>query len=130
LAKTKADHQQIAGKLMQIQPSWNVLRQTQLWESQNVLWLDVLKELSEVLPMNTDLVVTQMSLATGPINNNPRLAGMISMTGMVRDPSILLKLQQDLQSSGRYVMQYPSPSPNSAGGGYPWLFRTSIYRLR
>jgi len=130
LAEVKTEHQQVADALQQLQPSWNVQRQTYFWESQNVVWLDVLKELSEVLPNSTDLVVAQMTFTTGPINNNPRFAGTITLTGMVRDPSVLQKLQSDLQLSGRYLVLNPTPSPNPAGGGYPWLFRTTIYRLR
>ena len=130
LAAVKAEHQQVADALRQLQQGYVVLKQTQLWESQNVLWIDVLKELSEVLPSNTDLVVAQMTFATGSINNNPRLAGAITLEGMVRDPEVLRKLQNDLQLSKRYAMENPSPRPNPAGGGYPWLFRTVIYRLR
>ena len=130
LAEVKTEHQQVADALLQLQPSWNVQRQTYFWESQNVVWLDVLKELSEVLPNSTDLVVAQMTLTTGTTNNNPRYSSTITLTGMVRDPSVLQKLQSDLQLSGRYWVQNPAPSPNPAGGGYPWLFRTTIYRLR
>ena len=130
LEEIKEKHQQVDGELRHIMPAYGVLQYAQYWEAQNVVWLDVLKDLSEVLPSNTDLVVAQMTMATGPINNNPRFAGSITLSGMVRDPSVLQKLQYDLQSSRRYLVQQPSPAPNPAGGGYPWLFRTTIYRLR
>ena len=129
LAETKETYQKVAAELSQLGPSYNVLWQTQIWEYQNVVWLDVLKDLSEVLPSDTDLVVTQMELKTGP-SNNPRIAGSIVLSGRVRDPSVLMKLQNDLQSTGRYLAQYQTPSQNPAGGGYPWAFRTTIYRLR
>jgi hypothetical protein len=64
------------------------------------------------------------------LENNPRFSGLIQMNGMMREPSVLLKLQTDLQRQGLYLMQFPAPSANPAGGGYPWLFRISIYRLR
>jgi len=130
LAAVKAEHQQVAAELQQVMPSWNVLRQTYYWETQNVVWLDVLKDLSEVLPGDTDLVVAQMTLTTGPVANYPRSAGTITLYGMVRDPSVLRDLQNKLHSSGRYLMQFQTPEPNPAGGGYPWLFRTTIHRLR
>ena len=125
----KEEHAKVAAELQTQMPGWNVLRRTQIWESQNVVWLDVLKDLSEVLPSDTDLVVAQMTLTTG-VPNNPRTTGSIALTGMVRDPAVLMKLQSDLQSSGRYLVQHQSPSQNPAGGGYPWLFRTTIYRVR
>ncbi|GHT23019.1 hypothetical protein FACS189419_06390 [Planctomycetales bacterium] len=129
LAEIKKEHQNVAGELQAIQPGWNVLRQTQIWESQNVLWLDVLKELSEKLPGGTDLVVSQMTFSAGPAGANQRIRGTITMSGMVRDPSVLLKLQNDLRLTGQYFMQNPAPVPNPAGGGYPWLFKASVYRF-
>jgi len=130
LEQVKAEHQQVSNELQQLTPSWRVLGQTQFWESQNVIWLDVLKDLSEVLPGNTDLVVEQMTFRTGPIDNNPRSAGTIELYGFVRDPSVLQDLQGRLHSSGRYWMLFQAPAPNPAGGGYPWQFRTTIHRLR
>ena len=129
LAETKETHGKVAAELIQLRPSYNVLWQTQIWEYQNVVWLDVLKDLSEVLPSDTDLVVDQMELRTGP-SNNPRVAGSILLSGMVRDPSVLMKLRSDLQSTNQYLVLYQTPSQNPAGGGYPWTFRTTIYRLR
>jgi hypothetical protein len=130
LDKTKSEHQRLADEIQQLAPSYYTLGQTYTWETQNVLWLDVLKDLSDVLPGNTDIVIVQMTFTTGPVNNNPRLAGSIFLTGMVRDPSVLLKLQNDLQASKRYAMQYQTPRQNPAGGGYPWIFQCTIYRLQ
>lgn len=129
LAAVTEEYQKVTAEYNQLYPGWNVLQQTQVWESQNVVWLDILKDLSEVLPSSTDLVVAQMTL-TGPVSNDPRFAGSISLSGMVRDPSVLMKLQNDLHTSGRYWYQHQAPKPNPAGGGYPWLFSTTIYRLR
>jgi hypothetical protein len=129
LAEVQKEHQSVAGGLQMIQPGWNVLRQTQIWESQNVLWLDVLKDLSQILPGGTDLVVLQMSFAAGQANN-PQIKGVITLSGMVRDPQVLRKLQSDLQATQRYRMQSPVPAANPAGGGYPWLFKAAVYRMR
>ena len=128
LAKVKAEREKVAAEVQEIYPRWNVLNQTRIWESQNVPWLDELRNLSLLMPNEQDLVVTQMSFVTGPINNNPRMRSMVRMNGMVRDPSVLQKLQNDLKTRG-YAMQNPNPSINPAGGGYPWLFQTSIYRM-
>jgi hypothetical protein len=128
LVRVKDEHQKVADQLRQIQPGFNVLRQARNWDGQNVVWLDELKELSLVLPDERDLVVTQMSFSI--LENNARFSGLIQMNGMVREPSVLLKLQTDLHRQGVYMMQFPAPSANPAGGGYPWLFRISIYRLR
>lgn len=132
LADIKEEHKKVAGKIQELQPSYQTLWYTLDWELRNVLWLNVLKDLSTILPGNTDLVVDQMTFTTGAVNNVPRSTGSIMLTGMVRDTSVLIKLQNDLNSSGRYYMLYPAPTPNPASGGsggYPWLFRTTIYRL-
>ena len=133
LEEIKAKHQQVSAEWGQVSPRYTVLQHARNWEAQNVVWLDVLKDLSEVLPSDTDLVVTQMTMSTGPVRVNQQITatGSISLTGMVRDPSVLQKLQSDLQTSAsrRYLVQHPTTNPNPAGGGYPWLFRTTIYRL-
>ncbi|MDR1268918.1 MAG: hypothetical protein LBK82_05285 [Planctomycetaceae bacterium] len=128
LVRVKEEHQKITAQLQQIQPGFNVLRQARNWDTQGVVWLDELRELSLVLPNEQDLVVSQMSFSI--LENNARFSGIIQMNGIVRDPSVLMKLQTDLQGRGIYLVQFPAPSVNPAGGGYPWLFRISIYRLR
>jgi hypothetical protein len=130
LETTKAEHQQVAAKYNALLPSYSVLWQTQAWENQNVIWLDVLKDLSEVLPGKTDLVVSHMTFTTGPIANYPQSAGTIDLYGMVREPAVLQTLQSQLHASGRYLMLFQAPSSYPAGGGYPWRFRTTIHRLR
>ena|GEM_PF-1978881 len=129
LDRLKAQHQSVVNEIQQQMPVWHILSHTQFWETQNVIWLDVFKDLSEVLPSHTDLVVSQMSMS-GPISTDSRFAASISFSGMVREPSVLQRLQSDLQSSGRYWVEHQPPRPNPAGGGYPWLFRTTVYRLR
>jgi len=130
LETIKATHQQVATEINELTPGWNVLAQTWNWEAQNVVWLDVLKDLSYVLPSGTDLVVEQMTLTTGQTNNVRGATGSIALSGIVRDPAILMKLMGDLHSSGRYLMQVPRTWPNPAGGGYPVRFSTTIYPVR
>ena len=132
LAVIKEDYQKVAADINDLTPRFSMLQQTQSWEYQNVIWLDVLKDLSEVLPGNTDLVVTHMTFTTGPVTNlgNRQSVGTITLYGMVRDPSVLRNLQSKLHASGRYLMQFQAPQENPAGGGYPWRFRTTIHRLR
>ena len=131
VAALREDYQKVADNINYVAPSYNMLSQTQSWENQNVIWLDVLKDLSEVLPGNTDLVVAHMTFTTGPVMNvgNRYSVGTITLYGMVRDPSVLRDLQGKLNTSGRYLMQFQAPQENPAGGGYPYLFRTTVHRL-
>jgi len=132
LDAVKEEHQRVATKIMELTPTMIVLRGTVAFESQNVVWLDVLKDLSEVLPGDTDLVVTQMEFRTGPVVmvGGRRSVGTITLYGVVRDLSVLRELQYKLDSSGRYRMVLPTPRPNPAGGGYSLSFNTTIYLLR
>ena len=132
LAAIKEEREKIIAEENSLTPSFNMLWQTQAWEYQNVVWLDVLKDLSDVLPGNTDLVVTHMTFTTGPVSvvGNRQSVGTITLYGMVHDPSVLRDLQGKLHASGRYLMQFQTPQPNPAGGGYQWLFNTKIHRLR
>ncbi|MDR0327803.1 MAG: hypothetical protein LBI05_05860 [Planctomycetaceae bacterium] len=129
LASVKEEYQQVDTELTQLTQSWNVLVQTWTWESQNVVWLDVLRDLSTVMPSSTDLVVDKMTLMTGQ-PNNAQATGTITLSGMVREPAVLVKLQSDLNASQRYGMLPPVYSSNPAGGGYPWHFQATVYRWR
>lgn len=128
LARLEKEYAEIAAQYQQVQPIWQVLRQTRNWDGQGVVWLDELRELSVVLPGEQDLVASRIAFV--PMENDPRYTGMIQLGGMVRDPTVLLTLQRNLQAKGVYQMRYPAPVANPAGGGYPWLFQTSILRLR
>ena len=127
VATLEEEDKQVTGKFQQLQPIWNVLRNTQLWDTQGTIWLDELRELSIVLPTEQELVVTQMSFA---VSTNPRSTGQILLNGMVRDPAVLYTFQNQLKAKGIYLMADPKPTQNPAGGGYPWLFRTTIWRIK
>ncbi len=127
LAKLEAEHKETATQLQQTQSIWTVLNEAHKFDTQGANWLDELRELSVALPTEKDLVVTQMAFA---VANDRRFTGSLQLSGMVRDPSVLMTLQNNLRAKGLYLMYYPQPSPNPAGGGYPWLFRTTIWRIK
>ena len=127
VATLKQEDQEVTIQFQQLQPIWFVLSQTRNWDTQGAIWLDELRELSVVLPTEQELVVTQMSFA---VSTNPRFSGSIQLNGMVRDTSVLLTLQNHLRAKGVYLMSDPRPTRNPAGGGYPWLFRTTIQRIK
>lgn len=132
LAALKKEYTETSQVYQQTRPIWYVLSQTAAWDAQGVVWLDEFRELSAALPGERDLVVSQISFTTGPVGNDPRFpaSGTIQLSGMVRDPAVLYTLQKTLNSTGKYMMRNPTTGANPAGGGYPWIFRTSIVRLR
>ncbi|GHT36830.1 hypothetical protein FACS189427_09040 [Planctomycetales bacterium] len=128
LAKLQEEYKETAAQYKQIQPIFNVLRQTQYWDSQNVAWLDELRALSVSLPAEQDLVISQMTFTAG--SSNPKIAGTIQLNGLVRDPSVLWTFQRSINSGGFYQMRNPQISRNPAGGGYPYLFQTVITKIK
>ena len=127
VAVLEQEDQEVTLRFQQLQPIWFVLSQTQAWDTQGAIWLDELRELSVVLPTPQELVVSQMSFA---VSTDRRFTGQIQLSGMVRDPVVLYTLQNNLRAKGAYLMADPKPTQNPAGGGYPWLFRTTIWRIR
>lgn len=125
LADLQAEYEEVAMQYNQLQPIWNVLRNTQYWDAQGVAWLDELRALSVSLPTEQDLVVSQLSFSLAGAG---RTSGTIQLNGQVRDPAVLWDFQKRLHSAGAYQMRNPDIARNPAGGGYPYLFRTSITR--
>ncbi|MCL2742900.1 MAG: hypothetical protein FWE67_03520 [Planctomycetaceae bacterium] len=124
LADLQKEYKKTVEQYRQIQPIYNVLRQTQNWDSQNVVWLNELWALSASLPGEQDLMISQMTFTAG--SSNPR----IQLNGMVRDPSVLRTFQTGLNASGHYQMRNPQITRNPAGGGYPFLFQTTIMKVK
>ena len=129
VATLEQEDKEITVRYQQLYPIWNVLQNTWKWDAQGTIWLDELRELSVVLPTEQELVVSQMSFA---VSTDPRsrFSGSIRLSGMVRDPAVLLTLQNNLKGKGIYQMSAPQPTANPAGGGYPWLFQTTIWRVK
>lgn len=127
LSKERDD---LAAEIKKYANQYFILNRTRIWDMQGANWLDELRDISINFPGAEDLVITQMTFDSGPINNNPNITGAIRLRGMVRDLSVLRLLQQKLHQGRFHRMQFPAPSRNPAGGGYPWLFSTTIYVFR
>lgn len=128
LAVLEKEYKEESAKYALIRPQFNILQQTRVWASKEVVWLDELRELSICLPSRQDMVVSRISFDVN--ETDPRFAGVIQLSGMVREDSVLMVLRNNLQQRGRYLMQHPQTSVNPAGGGYPRLFQVSIMRFR
>ncbi|MDR3110640.1 MAG: hypothetical protein LBU65_13310 [Planctomycetaceae bacterium] len=128
--KLEEDMKKLAGEIQEVRNPYFFLSRTQVWDNQCANWLDELRDLSILLPEAEDLVITQMTFQSGPVGNNVNITGQILLRGMVRDTSVLQVLQAKLQNGRYHRMVLPVPTRNPAGGGYPWLFTTTIYCFR
>lgn len=112
----------------QLQPPYGVLSIAKAWESGCSNWLDELREISLLFPASQDLVVTEMTLTSGPINRNPNYAGMIQFSGIVKDSTVLRRLENSLKQKGFYLMRMPALNANPSGGGFAYQFKdATIY---
>lgn len=90
------------------------------WRAGEVVWLDELRELSLRLPPSRDLLVQRMTISAGRGGG-----GVIELQGVVRDASIVEKIDRDLRDdfhavSPRRTGDYPQGNP------YAWLFERTI----
>jgi len=69
----------------------------QKWQAGDVLWLEELRELSERFPPRRDAVIHQMSMVAAPSG------GTISFRGMVRDSSIVIRMESNLRDQYHQV---------------------------
>ena len=89
------------------------------WKSGEVVWLDELRDLSLRLPSSRDVVLQRMTLTGG------RGGGVIHVQGMVRDSSVVARIDHNLHDpyhtvAPRRVGEHPR------GEDYSWLFERSI----
>lgn len=125
LADLTTEYEELVARNKQLAPQFAVLNYARNWDGGGSIWLDELREISALFPSTQDLVVTEMTFTSGPINNNPRFAGMIRFSGIVRDPVVLHQFRAALGQKGFYYMQAPVTTRNPGGGGYPFQFRNA-----
>jgi hypothetical protein len=89
------------------------------WKAGEVAWLDELRDLSLRLPPSRDVVLQRMTMTGG------RGGGVIHMVGLVRDSSVVARIDQNLHDA------YHTVAPRRVGEQprseqYAWLFERSI----
>jgi hypothetical protein len=89
------------------------------WKSGEVVWLDELRDLSLRVPSSRDVVLQRLTMTGG------RGGGVIHIQGMVRDSSVVARIDHNLHDSyhtvaPRRVGEHPR------GEDYAWLFERSI----
>lgn len=90
------------------------------WRAGEVVWLDELRELSVRFPPGRDLVVQRMTMATDRSGG-----GGIDLAGTVRDPQILVRLEQDYRDS-YHEIRSKRLQERDQGKGYAWVFESSM----
>lgn len=88
------------------------------WEAHDVNWLDELRDLSLRFPSSRDVMVLRMSMA--PARGG---GGTIDLSGLVRDPSIVVRMEQNVRDQYHEVR---SKRVHERHGekAYTWRFDT------
>ncbi len=100
LATARADRDELAVRLKQLDegPISAAMKQRDLmaairdWQDGGVNWLEELRELSVRFPPQQDVVLTQMSMTSLPDGG-----GDVAFQGLVRDSSIVLRIETNLR---------------------------------
>jgi len=90
------------------------------WKAGEVVWLDELRELALRMPSGRDLIVLRMSMLSERAGG-----GSIEITGMVRDPLVVPKMEQAVRDQYHEVRSRRVQERGQAGG-YSWLFESSM----
>jgi Tfp pilus assembly protein PilN len=90
------------------------------WQAGEIVWLDELRELSLRLPASRDLVLMRMSMT--PERSG---GGNVEFTGLVRDPLIVARMEQNLRDQFHDVRS-KRIQERGPGKGYSWVFETSM----
>ncbi len=120
VAALQTEYDQLSQQYRQVQTPHRVLSAARQWESQGLVLLDELRDMSVRFPDPRSLVLTQMTFTSG------RLGGRVNLRGMVRDPAILNRMRQALMRDGYHNMNVDQVVRNPGGGGYPWVFQARI----
>ena len=94
------------------------------WTRHEVNWLDELRNLSTHFPVARDAMVLRMSMQPSPSGG-----GRISMQGVVRDPIILVKMEEQLRKSHGRVQSRLEEDQRHREPGSSWLFEETIVVL-
>lgn len=94
------------------------------WQQEEIVWLDELRDLSLTFPPPNDVLLLRMSLRRGPSRG-----GAIEVQGLVRDPAVVVQLEQQIRDDLRSIRN-PRVSERAVDQDYTWAFQASIHTRR
>jgi hypothetical protein len=91
------------------------------WEAGDVVWLEELREFSERFPPARDALVLRMQMSALPAGG-----GMVVLQGLVRDPSLIVRLEYALRDAYHAVQSRRIQTGSRPDEDYTHLFDASI----
>ncbi|MCL2348018.1 MAG: hypothetical protein FWC50_07110 [Planctomycetaceae bacterium] len=126
LARLTEENKALTDEYQKALPQFRQLWSAHQWDSQQMIWLDELRDISVRLPSEQELVITGMQYSFG-FNNQPY--GVIDLTGRVSNLQVLLQIYQRF-NGGSHRAFIMNQQQSQRGGGYPWLFSIRIVTAR
>ncbi|MGL6195685.1 MAG: hypothetical protein ACRC2T_12785 [Thermoguttaceae bacterium] len=133
LTKLKKQNEELIISYNQLSIPYMVLNNADMLDKADTVWLDTLRDIIPLFPDQQDMIVNRIEFISGPI---PRIAygnyysGQIVVSAMVREPSVIYKLKQQLEAKRLYSVYVPTPTPNPTSKGYPWSYTFAIRCLK
>lgn len=90
------------------------------WTKRDLNWLDELRDLSIRFPGPRDAVILRMSMRP-----SPSAGGVIDIDGLVRDPKIVIQMEQQIRDQYRSVRS-PTLRERRLERDYTWYFDASM----
>ncbi|WP_010582270.1 hypothetical protein [Schlesneria paludicola] len=90
------------------------------WNSNSVVWLDELRDLSAKFPPGQDLVIQRLAMT-------PSRGGKanVSFQGLAREPKVVTRMEASLRDS-RHEVQTPRVEERVQDKTYSWSFETGV----
>jgi hypothetical protein len=93
----------------------------QAWQAGDVVWLEELREFSERFPPARDALVLRLQMSSLPAGG-----GLMVLQGLVRDPSLIVRLEYALRDAYHAVQSRRIQSGSRPNEEYTHLFDASI----
>ena len=94
------------------------------WQRTNVVWLDELRDLSLRLPSARDLIALHVAMGSGRDGG-----GVIDLQCLVRDPSVVLRLEQAIRDQYHEVNS-KDPRQRGEDKGLTWQYSAKMSAMR
>ena len=127
LATIDAQNSQLAGELKELgtlakraDEQKKLVQAVRDWKAKDIIWLDELRDLSLRFPTSRDALVVRMSMAPARAGG-----GVIELQGLVRDPSIVVRMERGIRDRYREVRSN-RVQQRGREKTYTWLFESSM----
>lgn len=119
----KQRQREIKKELDALKSSSEQLQAVKTWRANEVVWLDVLRDLWTRMPDSTDLFLNGITLRRGSANG-PK--GVLKLTGFAKDESTIQRANEGLAQELKWKVEGGERKPESRFPGYGWQYSPTI----